>query len=74
MSLDFRGTHLRVLEDETAQIDFEGARLSGKTWLCCAKVVLSCLKHPGILWLICRYSNETTRTMLKPIFLRIAQM
>lgn len=74
MPLDFRGIHLQVLEDETGQIDFEGARMSGKTWLCCAKVVLSCLKYPGIIWLICRYSNETTRTMLKPVFQRIAQM
>jgi hypothetical protein len=74
MPLDFRGVHLQVLEDSTAQLDVEGARMSGKTWLCCAKVVLSALEHPGILWLICRYSNETTRTMLKPIFSRIARM
>lgn len=74
MPLEFRGTHLEVLEDTRPQIDLEGARYSGKTYLICAKVILSCLKHPGIIWLVCRYSDDTTRKLLKPIFQRIAQM
>jgi hypothetical protein len=73
-ALEFRGIHRQFLEDTTPTIDFEGGRMSGKTWAVCAKIVLSCLEHPGILWLICRYSNETTRTMVRPIFIRIAQM
>ncbi len=72
MPLEFRGPHLEFLHDETNELDLEGARYSGKTWVCCAKVVESALKYPGIEWLICRYSNETTRTKLKPEFRRIA--
>lgn len=74
MSLTFSGIHQQILEDETGEIDVEGARDSGKTWLCCAKVIRSCVKYPGIEWLICRYSNEDVKDKLRPEFLRICAM
>lgn len=72
MSLDFRGIHLQVIEDESSEIDLEGARYSGKTWALCAKVLLSADEHPGMEWLICRYSDDATRTKLRPELERIA--
>lgn len=68
MAVEFRGIHEAFLADTTAQICLEGARYSGKTWACSAKVIQSCLDHPGIHWLICRYSNEETKTKVRPVF------
>ncbi len=73
MKPEFRGVHAAFLADETTQIDLEGARYSGKTWVCCAKVIESCLKYPGIEWLICRYSGEETKTKIRPEFRRMCQ-
>lgn len=64
----FSGVHAEFLADESPEVDLEGARSSGKSWVCCAKVIESCLKYPGIEWLICRYSGEETRNKLKPEF------
>lgn len=67
----FVGIHAEFLADETTEIDLEGARFSGKTWACSAKVVKYCLKYPGMEWLICRYSNEDSLTFLRPVFQRV---
>lgn len=67
MEPEFRGIHLQFLADTAAQIDLEGARYSGKSWVCSAKIVQSCLKYPGINWLACRYSNEETQTKIIPL-------
>lgn len=67
--LSFVGIHAAFLADESEQIDFEGSRFSGKTWACCAKVIYSVQKYPGIIWQICRYSDEDTQKLLKPVFL-----
>lgn len=74
MSLEFRGVHAEVLADETPELDLEGGRNSGKTWVIAAKVVYSCLRHPGIEWLICRYSGTETKNKLKPEFQRICRL
>ncbi len=55
------------LEDETPQIDLEGARYSSKTWTCCAKVLRSTKKHQGIRWLASRYSAEEAKTKIKTV-------
>lgn len=62
----FRGVATQVLLDETRAIDLEGAFRSGKTTVALWKVLKSCLDHPGIAWLICRYSDGDTQTKLKP--------
>lgn len=74
MPLEFRGVHAEFLKDSTPEIDIEGGRNSGKTWVCCAKVVQSCLEHPGIEWLICRFSGTETDTKLRPEFVRVAHL
>lgn len=74
MNLEFRGIHEEILRDETPELDIEGARMSGKTWVCSAKVHNSCVKHPGIWWLINRYSGTETDNQLRPQFAQVCRM
>jgi len=62
----WRGEVSRFLTDPTRLIDVEGAFRSGKTTAALWKVLTSCLDHPGIHWLVCRYSDGDTQTKLKP--------
>ena len=62
----WRGPVAEFLTDDTEQIDLEGAIRSGKTTAALWKVLESCLTHPGIHWLICRFSEEQTNTILRP--------
>jgi hypothetical protein len=64
----FYGTATKIFQDRSRQIDVEGAVRSGKTTLCLEKVLDSCLSHPGIHWLICRFSDDDTHKLLKPIW------
>lgn len=64
----WQGPVADFLTDETEQIDLEGAIRSGKTTAALRKVVRSCLKYPGIHWLICRYSDGDTSSKLRPVF------
>lgn len=61
----------KFLEDETRFVDLEGAIRSGKTTAALWKVFDSCIEHPGIHWLICRYSDDDTKTKLKPVWRKI---
>jgi hypothetical protein len=62
----WRGPVAKFMQDATRLIDLEGAFRSGKTTAALWKVLESCLDHPGIAWLICRYSDGDTQTKLKP--------
>lgn len=62
----WRGVVAEFMQDDTRLIDFEGAFRVGKTTAALWKVFNSCLEHPGINWLICRYSDGDTQTKLKP--------
>ncbi len=73
MSLDFRGIHDEILHDTTPEIDCEGARMCGKTWLMSAKVLKACVAHPGMWWLMCRYSGTETDNQLRPVFRDVAR-
>lgn len=72
MSLEFRGIHEDILRDDTPEIDVEGARMCGKTWVFSAKVLRSCDQYPGIWWLINRYSGTETENQLRPVFSEVA--
>lgn len=72
--LEFRGVHAAFLSDDTPEIDFEGARLSAKSWACSAKVWYSCINNPGIEWLIGRYSGTETDEQLRPLFIRVCRL
>ena len=64
----WKGPVAEFLTDETEQIDLEGGVRSGKTTVALWKVLNGCLAHPGIHWLICRYSDGDTATKLRPVF------
>ncbi len=66
------GPVAEFLTDETEQLDLEGAIRSGKTTAALRKVLRSCLKHPGIHWLICRFSDGDTASKLRPVFEKLA--
>lgn len=67
-NIDFYGTHSAAFQDAARQIDVEGAVRSGKTTLCLVKVLALCQQHPGIFGLICRFSDDDTHKLLKPIW------
>jgi hypothetical protein len=62
----WRGVVAEFMQDTTRLIDFEGAFRVGKTTAALWKVFNLCIEHPGIQWLICRYSDGDTQTKLKP--------
>lgn len=64
----FYGTAAKVFHDTSRQIDVEGAVRSGKTTMCLVKVLASCQAHPGIHWLIGRFSDGDTDRLLKPLW------
>jgi hypothetical protein len=62
----FKGVVADFILDDTRHIDLEGAFRSGKTTAALWKVYRSCIDHPGIKWLICRYGDGDTQSKLKP--------
>lgn len=60
------GVTAQFMQDTTRHIDFEGAFRVGKTTAALWKVFNSCMAHPGICWLIGRYSDGDTQTKIKP--------
>ena len=70
-SLRFTGALAAFMADETRYVDLEGAFRCGKTTACCYKVAKSCLDHPGIQWLICRWTDSDTHGILKPVWRRV---
>jgi hypothetical protein len=62
----WRGDIAKFMLDETRLCNAEGAFRSGKTTAALWKVYNSCVAHPGICWLICRYGDGDTQTKLKP--------
>lgn len=66
----FKHTLAEFMADETRYLDLEGAFRCGKTTACCYKVAKSCVDHPGINWLICRWTDSDTHGILKPVWRR----
>lgn len=69
----WRGPVGSFMRSQTRLIDLEGAFRSGKTTAALWKVLSSCVEHPGIHWLICRYSDDDTHSKLRPIWRGICQ-
>jgi len=68
----FYGTHAKVYRavfgDDYRLFDIEGAVRSGKTTLCLEICLALCQQFPGIHGLICRFSDDDTHKLLKPIW------
>lgn len=69
----WRGPIADFLQDETPEIDLEGALSSGKTTACLWKVFNSLHAHPGIHWWIGRYGDGETQTKVRPAFEAVCQ-
>jgi hypothetical protein len=69
----WKGPISKFLEDETPEIDLEGALSSGKTTACLWKVWNSLQQHPGIHWWIGRYGDGETQTKVRPAFEAVCQ-
>lgn len=70
----FYGAHAQVFHDTSRELDVEGAVRAGKTWLCLMKILASCVAHPGIHWMISRWSDGDTTEQLKPTFVHICAL
>ena len=64
----WRGPVAHVFGDATRHLDLEGAIRSGKTTVALHKVLTDCCTYPGIHCLICRFSDDDTRTKLRPMW------
>ena len=76
VEMRWRGPIADFLQDETPEIDLEGALSSGKTTACLWKVFNS-LHHPdrhGIHWWIGRYGDGETQTKVRPAFEQVCQI
>jgi hypothetical protein len=72
--LRFFGAHARVFHDEARELDVEGAVRAGKTWLCLTKILHACVSHPGMHWMIARWSDGDTTEQLKPTFVQLCDI
>lgn len=69
----WRGPIAAFLQDETPEIDLEGALSSGKTTACLWKVFNSLHDKPGIHWWMGRYGDGETQTKVRPAFEGLCQ-
>ena len=72
--LEFRGPHRTFLDDETGEIDLEGSRNCGKTIVCLWKELEALERWPGMWTLMARFSDDATKTLLKPELERVARL
>lgn len=64
--LVWRGPVSQFMQDQTPEIDFEGALSSGKTTACLWKEYQATQQHPGIHGYIGRYGDGETQTKIRP--------
>lgn len=65
--MQWRGKQSQALLDTTRYLDIEGAIRSSKTTIGLWKVYNSCQEHPGIHWLIARWSEDDVNSLIKPL-------
>ncbi len=73
ITMRWRGLVSEFLQDESPEIDLEGALSSGKTTACLWKVWNSLQAYPGIHWWIGRYGDGETQTKVRPVFEQVCQ-
>jgi hypothetical protein len=67
----WRGKQSEALLDETEALDIEGAFRAAKTTICLWKEHSALKKHAGIHTLICRWTDDSTDSILKPRWVEI---
>lgn len=66
--MEWRGKQIDAFTDTTRYLDIEGAIRSSKTTLALWKEHSYALNEPGIHILICRWTDDTTNALLKPLW------
>jgi hypothetical protein len=74
MKLEFHGVHAEILADRIAERDIEGSLSCGKTTLCLWDELEQLKKHPGIWILLSRWTEDATKTLLRPAFEQLARI
>lgn len=74
MALEFRGKHRDFLNDDSPERDLEGALFSGKTVVALWSELEAIKRYPGIWSYIGRWTDDATRTLLRPEFERVARL
>lgn len=64
----WKGPLSQALRDTTRYLDVEGAIRCGKTTMALWKVLTYLVEHPGLKAMICRWTDDATASLLKPLF------
>jgi len=73
VEMTWKGPLSDALLDTTPYLDVEGAIRSGKTTVALWKVLNSCLEHPGIKWLVARWTDDMLKAQLRPAWRAICE-
>ena len=65
------GKQVEALLDETPALDVEGAFRASKTTICLWKEFNALQRQPGIHTILCRWTEDATQGILKPIWRRL---
>ena len=70
----WQGIHEHIFRDTTTELDIEGSRMCAKTTLCLDKEIYKLKKYPGIISLMCRWTDKAVQTKLIPRFEQICKI
>lgn len=73
MEMEWRGRQSEALLDPTRFLDVEGALRASKTTICLWKKLTLMLEEPGRHELLCRWTDDATHGILKPIWRAILE-
>ncbi|HYC00420.1 MAG TPA: phage terminase large subunit [Candidatus Limnocylindrales bacterium] len=66
--MHWRGQQSVALKDTTRELDVEGALRASKTTICLWKELNAYLNHPGMHGMLCRWTDDATHSLLKPVW------
>jgi hypothetical protein len=73
VTMQWRGLQADAMQDTTRELDIEGALRASKTTICLWKELNACLANPGIHGMLCRWSDDATHGILKPVWRAICR-
>lgn len=68
IALEWNPPQSVFMQAEQRYVDLEGAVRSGKTTALIWKIIIYCLRHPGIHCLLARWTDDALKAQLKPRF------
>jgi hypothetical protein len=74
LRVTWKGKHSEAFRATERELDIEGAIRSGKTTLGLFRELDAGLKYPGIPCLICRWTEEATFSLLRPVWRQILDL